>query len=105
MYKLKLLSLLTLLLLAPQLSQAQTAVAQNDTVSVIDNLKTLPLKEGFFYNIGQNRGENVLALEVLSYKAVGVDLTWIGVDGLGATLDYNLSGLPIKNNYVADGQH
>lgn len=93
----KLLLALTLLLSLPLVAQAQTAIAPSDTVTVIDNLKSLPLKEGFFYNIGQNRGENVLALQVLSYKSVGIDLTWIGIDGLGATLDYNLSGLPIQN--------
>lgn len=88
--------LVLLLVSLPLAAQAQT-VALSDTVSVLDQLKTLPLKEGFMWNIPQNRGANTLSLGVLGYNGISLDLTWIGIDGLGTTLDYNLSNLPIKN--------
>lgn len=89
------LQLLLLLLLAPCLAQAQTA--SSDTVSIIDQLKTLPLKEGALYDFKHHRILNTLGLSVLGYGPLTVDLAYIGIDGLGATIDYNMTYLPISN--------
>lgn len=93
--------ILLLALLSPALAQAQIA---NDTISILDQLKTLPLKDGVMYDFKNHRVLNTLALGVLGYGPVSLDLSYIGIDGLGVTLDYNLSDLPVKNvpilNYV-----
>lgn len=49
------------------------------------------------WDFKNHRGLNTLGFGVINYKNVALDLTWIGVDGIGATLDYNLSALPVKN--------
>lgn len=49
------------------------------------------------YDIKNHRGLNTLALSVAGYNNFSLDFTFIGVDGLGLTLDYSLEGLPVKN--------
>lgn len=49
------------------------------------------------YDIKNHRGLNTLGLGVIGYEGFGLDLTWIGIDGIGATLDYNLGSLPVAN--------
>lgn len=82
--------ILALLLMIPNLAKA-------DAISILDQLKTLPLKEGVMYDIKNHRGLNTLGLGVLGYEGVALNLTWIGIDGIGATIDYNLGGLPVAN--------
>lgn len=74
-------------------------------VSISDSLKALPaVKEGFFYDFSHNRGLNVLGLEVVQWKGISLDAAWIGIDGIGVTIDYSLSSLPVQTipvlNYV-----
>lgn len=68
---------------------------QNQPASILDGLKTLPLREGFMWDYTHHRGLNTLSLGIIGYKGVGVDLSYMGVDGIGATLDYDLSTLPV----------
>lgn len=109
----KLFLILSLLLLIPMLAKAdsQTLVPPNpqpaasSQLSIFDALKTLPLKEGVMYDFKNSRVLNTLSLGVVNYAHVGLDLSYIGSDGIGATLEYSLSGLPIANipilNYLA----
>lgn len=79
-----------MLLISPILSKA-------DSISVIDSIKQLPLKEGLTYDFKNDRFLNTLGFGVINYKNIGLDVSYIGVDGLGATLEYNLGGLPVQN--------
>lgn len=49
------------------------------------------------WDFTHRRGLNTLGLEVASYKGFGLDLTWIGTDGIGAVADYSLSSLPVQD--------
>lgn len=49
------------------------------------------------WDFKNHRVLNTLGFGVVSYDNFGLDLTYIGSDGFGATIDYNLSGLPVKN--------
>lgn len=90
MRQIKLLLPLLALLLLPNLSRAES-------VSVIDSLKSLPLKEGAMVDFKNHRILNTLGLGLINYENFGLDLSYIGVDGLGVTLEYNLGALPVQN--------
>lgn len=49
------------------------------------------------YDFKHARVLNTLGFGVLGYKNVELDLAYIGIDGFGAVLNYNLSGLPVSN--------
>lgn len=82
--------------LLPLQVRAQETSASN-TISVIDQLKSLPLKEGVMYDFKNNRALNTLSLGIINYDSVGLDISYIGMDGLGLTLEYDLSSLPVSN--------
>lgn len=84
----RLLLILVALLLLPTLSRAD---------SILDKLRELPLKEGVTYDFTHDRFLNSFGLSIVGYDPIGIDLTWIGIDGIGATLDFNLASLPVKN--------
>lgn len=77
------------------------------SLSVTDTLKNLPsVKEGFMYDFKHNRGLNVLGLEVANasfigssdkWRALALDVAWIGSDGLGAVINYSLSSFPVQS--------
>lgn len=48
-------------------------------------------------DIQHHRVLNTLGFGILGYKDVEVDLAYIGVDGFGAVLNYNLQNLPVAN--------
>lgn len=56
------------------------------------------------YDFKNHRGLNVLGLELASYKGFAIDAAWMGIDGVGAVVNYNLGSLPVQNvpvlNYV-----
>ena len=58
------------------------------------------------YNVGQKRGMNILGLEVANggligssehWKALSFNVAWMGVDGIGGTIDYGLGNLPVAS--------
>lgn len=49
------------------------------------------------FDFKNGRVLNTLGFGLLNYDKVSLDLAYIGVDGFGATLEYNLSGLPVQN--------
>lgn len=71
--------------------------AQAESVKIGDILNKLPVKEGYFYDWKDGKGYNVLGLELAQYKGFSVNAAYVGMEGAGVTLDYNLSGLPIEN--------
>lgn len=71
--------------------------AQAEAVKIGDVLNKLPIKEGYFYDWKDSKGYNVLGLELAQYKGFSVNAAYVGMEGAGVTLDYNLSGLPIEN--------
>ncbi len=79
-------------------SPSEATPPSNEGLNVLGSLQNLPaVKEGFLWDYAHHRGLNTLGLEVVSWKSLGLDLTWIGTDGVGATLDYSLSALPVQN--------
>lgn len=71
--------------------------AQAESLKLGEILNKLPVKEGYFYDWKNGKGYNVLGLELAQYKGFSVNAAYVGMEGAGATLDYNLSGLPIEN--------
>lgn len=71
--------------------------AQAEAVKIGNVLNKLPVKEGYFYDWKDGKGYNVLGLELAQYKGFSVNAAYVGMEGAGVTLDYNLSGLPIEN--------
>ncbi len=49
------------------------------------------------YDWRHQRTLNTLGLELISFKGASVDLAWMGIDGLGGTISYNLGSLPVSN--------
>lgn len=86
-----------LILLLPILMLLIQTPSKADSLSVLDSLKTLPLKEGVMYDIKNHRVLNTLSFGVINYDKVGLDVSYIGLDGIGATIEYDLSGLPVQN--------
>lgn len=81
-------SLLILLLLLPNLVKADT---------ILDQFKNLPLKEGVMYDFKHQRALHTLGFGVLGWKDLEIDVAYIGTDGIGAALNYNLQHLPFTN--------
>jgi len=75
----------------------QLCVVSFASAGLGDIINQFPVKEGFFYDIENNRGLNVLGVEVFKYKGFSANLAYIGVDGAGMTADYSLAELPIEN--------
>lgn len=69
-----------------------------EAINVSDALKNLPeVKEGVVWDFQHKRFLNTLGLEVLTWKGINANLSWIGTDGVGATVAYSLDNLPIQN--------
>lgn len=85
------------LFLTLSLASADEPSIVRDEFTIIDSLKKLPLKEGVTWDYIHHRGLNTISLGIIGYGPVGLDLSFIGIDGVGATLDYNLAYLPVKN--------
>lgn len=73
------------------------SAAQAESIKLGDVLNKLPVKEGYFYDLKDGKGYNVLGLELAKYKGFSVNAAYVGMEGAGVTLDYNLAGLPIEN--------
>lgn len=75
--------------------------AQAESVKIGDVLNKLPVKEGYFYDLKDGKGYNVLGLELWagsgSIQGFSVNAAYVGMEGAGVTLDYDLSGLSIEN--------
>ena len=54
-------------------------------------------KEGMMYNVKDGRVLNTLSLEVADYAGVALNVAYVGSDGLGAIIDYDLSKIPKVN--------
>ena len=73
------------------------STAQAESIKLGDTLNNLSIKEGYFYDLKDGKGYNVLGLELAQYKGFSVNAAYVGMEGAGVTLDYNLSGLPVEN--------
>lgn len=92
---------LVLLLVMPQIARADYSAS--DLVNVIQTgFKTMPnVKEGVFVDFDNQRGLNLLGIEVVNGSYFGafwgnfaLDADYIGQDGLGGSFDVNLNILP-----------
>lgn len=79
-------------------------IAQADSLKVTELFNKLPIKEGVTYDYTHKRFLNTVGVEVASLGGFNLDASYIGVDGVGGSLTYNLGNLPVKNlpvlNYV-----
>jgi len=71
--------------------------ADDTKFSVFDLLNKLPVKDGVMFDVGHSRALNTLGVGLVTYKGAGIDLAYIGIDGIGAVLEYDLSNLPVQN--------
>jgi hypothetical protein len=72
-------------------------IAKADSLSLSDVFSKLPTKEGVTYDWKHKRFLNTLSFGVIGYDNFALNASYIGVDGIGASLTYNLSSLPVKN--------
>lgn len=86
--------LLFLLLILVAVSLPTLAKAEG---TILDQIRTLPLKEGVMIDFQHSRVLNTVGFGLVGYNGIGLDLAYIGTDGVGAVLNYNLQNLPVKN--------
>lgn len=72
-------------------------MAKADSISIMDSLKSLPLKEGVMYDFKNDRFLNTLSFGIINYNNIGLDVSYIGIDAIGATIEYDMSSLPVQN--------
>lgn len=106
--KLKLLAILALLIL-PTLAKADTPSVVEDNPTVIDYIwdgfhKLPNLKEGAMWDMRHKRVLNTLSIELANagyfgefWKNITLNGSYIGTDGIGGGIDFNLSALPVES--------
>ena len=76
--------------------------ARAEDLSIGDTLVKMGAKEGVMFNTKDGRFLNTLSLELANYMGFGLNAEYIGIDGLGGGIDYDLAQLPKINLPVLD---
>lgn len=81
-----------LLALTVLLASATWSFAEDIDVGGIFN--SLNAKEGVMWNVRDGRFLNTLTVELAGLQGFSLNAAYVGSDGLGATVDYDLAMLP-----------